>query len=403
MTNKRTFKRQSKSGTPTTKRLPAIKLKNVYEVLPNQKNPTDNHEASSPPESIIVKTPTPIRKKFRVSKFKLWMMLLFSIFGLLIAITLSFWWYMSVFEQSSNTKAGNLIEDLNDSVGYNLFESQNEFNLLFMSTINSPENQSALLLDSIILINLKPGGTIGMLSIPKDLWIQSLQTKMDALYFYGEDSQASTGPELVRSVVKEITGKQIDRHLVISTDTISSLIDQIGGLNIKISQPLSVPLTNVSASESTASAISESFFSFNQGQYDLDGERALLYSQSESIPESLKNQHYSSSARQQQLFLAILARLSQFDVYSNPNLVGKTYSLWHHEVETDLSNTEAFAIIKFINSRKQLISLSLPTTTSTKDFPLLTVPELSKYDQWVYEPIDPTFKTISEWIIGQGL
>ena len=85
------------------------------------------------------------------------------------------------------------------------------------------QRETSLLTDSMIVAHYEPTlNQITLTSLPRDLWIESLQTRINALYYYGQQANPEEGMALVRSVVNEITGYSVDHYVLITMDSLAS-------------------------------------------------------------------------------------------------------------------------------------------------------------------------------------
>jgi len=91
--------------------------------------------------------------------------------------------------------------------------------------------------DTMILLTVDPlTKTAGMLSIPRDMWVNIPgfeYGKINMAYFYGEGSkQPGGGPELARKTVEQFIGVPVQYYAQIDFNTFVEFIDLIGGIDI---------------------------------------------------------------------------------------------------------------------------------------------------------------------------
>ena len=99
--------------------------------------------------------------------------------------------------------------------------------------------------DSMILLTVDPlSKTAGMMSIPRDIWtiIPGFDYyKINTAYFLGERYQLpGGGPELARQTVENFLGVPVDYYAQINFNTFVEFIDALGGLDMKIKNPIKV-------------------------------------------------------------------------------------------------------------------------------------------------------------------
>src|SRR3989338_3241310 len=96
-------------------------------------------------------------------------------------------------------------------------------------------HDGATLSDSIIVANynLKTHKLI-TISIPRDIWSDTLQDKINSAYAYGEAKQKNGGLKLAKAKVAGIIGMPISYGIVISFDRFQKLIDYLGGVDVTV-------------------------------------------------------------------------------------------------------------------------------------------------------------------------
>jgi len=91
--------------------------------------------------------------------------------------------------------------------------------------------------DSMILLTIDPlSKTAGMMSIPRDMWVNIPgfgYGRINMAYYFGESSKLpSGGPELARKTVEQFIGVPIQYYAQIDFGTFVEFIDLIGGIDI---------------------------------------------------------------------------------------------------------------------------------------------------------------------------
>lgn len=99
--------------------------------------------------------------------------------------------------------------------------------------------------DSMMLLTVDPlSMTAGILSIPRDIWtvIPGFDYfKINTAYFLGERYKLpGGGPQLAKETVENFMGVPIDYYAQIDFNTFVEFIDALGGLDMKIKEPIKV-------------------------------------------------------------------------------------------------------------------------------------------------------------------
>jgi LCP family protein required for cell wall assembly len=95
--------------------------------------------------------------------------------------------------------------------------------------------------DTIVLVTVEPFRPyIGMLSIPRDLWVKIPgigENRINTANFFAEAKRVGSGPQAVRETIKENFGLDIKYYLRIRFDDFRKIVDAMGGLDITLQEP----------------------------------------------------------------------------------------------------------------------------------------------------------------------
>ena len=126
-------------------------------------------------------------------------------------------------------------------LGLVFFVSPGRTNVLVLG-IDSRENSNLGRSDTIILTTIDPSQPyIGMLSIPRDLWVlvpDHGPDRINTAHFYGEAEQVNSGPEKTMETIRSNFG--VDVHYFVRLNHVGflDLIDHLGGIDVVIDQPI---------------------------------------------------------------------------------------------------------------------------------------------------------------------
>lgn len=115
-------------------------------------------------------------------------------------------------------------------------------NILLLGTDDSPERGSVGRTDTIILgtiVPLKP--YVGMLSIPRDLWVTVPnvgEQRINTAYFFAEANQPGTGPGAAVQTIRDNFGISVHYYAVIHMPGLTSVVDTLGGVDIDLDSPI---------------------------------------------------------------------------------------------------------------------------------------------------------------------
>jgi polyisoprenyl-teichoic acid--peptidoglycan teichoic acid transferase len=149
--------------------------------------------------------------------------------------------------------------------------------------------------DSMILLTMDPvTNNAGMLSIPRDLWVNIPgygEDKINTAYFNGEaDKLPGGGAGMAVKTVESLLGITINYYAVIDFNAFVKFIDETGGVDIYVNDDIVVdPLGPGNA------------VLLREGLLTLDGATALAYARARNTDHG----DFDRAARQQQVILAI--------------------------------------------------------------------------------------------------
>jgi LCP family protein required for cell wall assembly len=133
-------------------------------------------------------------------------------------------------------------------------------NILLLGIDRAPEGTDVARTDTIILttiIPLKP--YIGMLSIPRDLWVLIPgvgENRINTAHFFAESTTPGAGPSAAMDTVASNFGVDVDHYVRFRFESLVDFVDAFGGVQISLDQTMA---------------------GYPPGDYRLDGEKALAF------------------------------------------------------------------------------------------------------------------------------
>jgi LCP family protein required for cell wall assembly len=202
--------------------------------------------------------------------------------------------------------------------------------------------------DTMVLLTIDPiTKTAGMLSIPRDLWVEIPgfeHNRINTAYFLGETYKVpGGGPALAMETVENLLGVPIQYYAVIEFSTFEQMIDEIGGIDVLVKQEVKI------------SPIGRDSFWLEAKPYHFDGAETLAYARARKT----EGGDFDRAERQQQVALAIRDRVVGFDMI--PTLITKApalYSQFRTGVRTNIINTNA-PPAQLVEQIQQLVSLGM--------------------------------------------
>jgi LCP family protein required for cell wall assembly len=211
-----------------------------------------------------------------------------------------------------------------------LFVPPGRTNVLLLGLDRRPDEVTgAVRSDTMILATINPPARyIGMLSIPRDLYVsQPLggTDRINTAYFYGELYAAGTGPAMAMQVVSTNFGVTLNHYVRVDLAGFVNVIDAMGGIDLDVPDPLV-------DDEYPTYDYGTTTVEFAAGPQHMDGERALAYARIRHGSSDLQR-----AERQQRVIVAALQKLLSPLTWPRLPLVAAAVA---RSVETNLSLLE---------------------------------------------------------------
>nr|WP_300339521.1 LCP family protein [Actinomyces sp.] len=184
--------------------------------------------------------------------------------------------------------------------------------------------------DTIMLVQVAGDRrSVNVMSIPRDSWVtipandvvdHDSQAKINAAYSWG-------GPTLLIQTVENVTGIHIDHFAVANFESFKKLTDDLGGVEITLTQPLDLRGTQDAATSDTV---------LEPGTHTLTGEQALIYARERY---TLPNGDFDRIKRQQNWMRAILKAMISKDTLTSPSKLASLITTIKDTVATDQAFT----------------------------------------------------------------
>ena len=261
------------------------------------------------------------------------------------------------------------------------------------------------LTDTVIFISIHhPTGRTVMLSLPRDIWVQSLRTKLNSTYYYGNLKQKGGGLILAKAAVEEIIDQPVHYAVAIDFDGFRKAVDLLGGVDIDVKQSFDdykYPIPGKETAEPEESRYEE--LHFEAGPQTLNGDRALKYVRSRNA-EGEEGTDYARVARQQQIVLSLQKKALSTQLLLSPSTMSRLIQIATSSVDTDITNGDITGFVKLAASfdRDQLITETLDQGDEESGrVGLLINPPIRNYaGQWVLIGKDDSWKQVQEYISG---
>jgi len=196
--------------------------------------------------------------------------------------------------------------------------------------------------DTMLILTIDPASkTAGLLSIPRDLWVQmpAMDTdgKINTAHFLGDAyNYPGGGPALARETVQENLGIPIDYTVRVNFNAFEKVVDAIGGVEICVAEPIDDPLYPAYDNYGYDP------LHIDAGCQTMPGPLALKYARTRHTGTD-----FDRAKRQQQVILAVRDKVIQQNLL--PQLVAQAPALLdtlQSSVQTDLSLDQMIQLAK---------------------------------------------------------
>lgn len=171
--------------------------------------------------------------------------------------------------------------------------------------------------DTMMVLTLDPlTKTAGMLSIPRDMWVNIPgfnYAKINTAYYLGEINKLpGGGPGLAVKTVEQFLGVPINYYAQIDFYAFVKVIDELGGLDIRIPEEIKVGLMGVPDGDVI----------LEPGVQNLDGLTVLGYARARYT----EGGDFDRAQRQQQIIMAVRKQILTFNML--PTIIAKSPALY---------------------------------------------------------------------------
>jgi polyisoprenyl-teichoic acid--peptidoglycan teichoic acid transferase len=319
---------------------------------------------------------------------------------ILIAIILAGIWIRQQLKNISHG-IGQVIYSVSNS---SLPEHAGRVNLLILG-VGGGTHEGFDLTDTILFVstNINTGDTV-LVSIPRDIWVASSKSKINATYHYGEERQPGTGGLIsAKAAVTEIINQPVDYAAVIDFSTFTKFIDTIGGVDVSVDRtfddldyPIAGKEDDLCSGDPDVRCRYEHVH-FDQGLQHMDGTTALKFVRSRHSTDPEEGSDFARSRRQEKVISAIKAKLISPEIIKRPHIYEDLITLLSQSVKTDIPQTAYYNLFKLgLKVKDQTLR-----TAALTDPDQLYHPDISsEFDnQWVLLPKTDLTASVSAFLV----
>lgn len=258
------------------------------------------------------------------------------------------------------------------------------------------------LTDTLMLLSIDlSGGDAVIISLPRDIWVESLKAKLNTAYHYGEAKQSGGGLVLVKAAVGEIINQPVHYALLVDFSGFERAVDVLGGILVEVPRGFVDNRYPIPGREEVQPETARyETIEFKAGKQQFDGATALKYVRSRQA-EGEEGSDFARAQRQQRVVLAFKDKLLTISTMLDLKKVRALRQLLAASVKTDLPPELYPDLVKLALKldREQLRTAVLDQGSAAEDIPpLLYNPPPVRFGQWVLLPVGGDWNIVFQYI-----
>jgi LCP family protein required for cell wall assembly len=248
--------------------------------------------------------------------------------------------------------------------------------------------------DTIILANIQ-SGNVNLVSLPRDLWDYTLNTKINQIYPQSQNN--SDQFNYIQSNYSRITGQNIDKTLIITTQNLSDLIKLIGGVDVYLDKGFKdekYPNPEYIQNPKSGAPIYTTI-EFPSGLVHLDDTNITQFVRSRKSAEDAVSggTDIGRIVRQQLVFDALFKKMTNPRLYANLPFIFKMYRYWYTQIQTNITDSDLLSII--YSNRQYIRQIKINKIALTDQ---IYHPATFINPQWVFLPLNKNYDAFRQYI-----
>lgn len=233
---------------------------------------------------------------------------------------------------------------------YPVWDGASRINILFVGLRGGDpvEGDCPFCTDTLILLTVDPvAETAGMISIPRDMWVNIPgfgYSRINTAWTLGRRSRLpGGGPDLTMKTVSHFIGVPVDYYVQVDFDTFVDVVDLLGGVDVNNDETLLLdPVSHGKDYPKVKLTCC--------GIRHLNGRTALAYARCRYPSQGCTDGDIGRARRQQKVIFGIRERI--FDPENFPELLRRApqlYSIFSAGIRTNLSFQDAVKLAILVN------------------------------------------------------
>ncbi|MFC1710470.1 LCP family protein, partial [Patescibacteria group bacterium] len=221
------------------------------------------------------------------------------------------------------------------------------------------------LTDTIIFASIShEDGSVSMISLPRDIWVDELKTKLNSLYYWGNQKQEGGGLILAKSHVEEVIGQPLHYGIVIDFEGFVDVIDVIGGVEVNVKNGFTDEKYPIMGKEDDECGGDTEFkcryktVKFDKGTQTMDGKTALIFVRSRNA-DGDEGTDLARAERQELIIASVKDKVLSSQILLSPKKLRSLYEISGNAIETDIdANVGPVLARKIFDARDNFVHFS---------------------------------------------
>lgn len=218
--------------------------------------------------------------------------------------------------------------------------------------IGGGTHAGADLTDTIMVLSLDHSGpALALISLPRDLWSETLKDKVNSAYHYGEEKKKGGGLVLSKVIVEDMIGLPVQYAMVVDFSVFQDVIDFVGGITIAVPHTFTDSEFPIEGKEDEPCDGDPQLrcryeaLHFDAGTQQMDGSLALKYVRSrQAVGE--EGSDFARSSRQQEVLVALKQKLTAPSLWLSPLRVKQLLVFFEKAIDSDMKIGELATVGK---------------------------------------------------------
>jgi len=283
-------------------------------------------------------------------------------------------------------------------------ESTNSRTNFLIMGIRGEGSDSPDLTDTLLVVSYShPDKQISLVSIPRDLWVSSLKTKINAVYHYGQfKDENGGGIKLAQSAILETLGLPIHYSAVINFTIFREAIDLVGGIDVSVANTFTDNQFPIEGKENALPVSSRyESITFTAGPNHMDGTTALKFVRSRHA-QGEEGTDIDRDRRQQLVISALKQKVFTIGFLTDRSKLTALYKLLKNRLDTNLTENlyPSLARLAFDSYRHPQKTIVLSYTPDNQGVTVLENPPVSNtyLNQWVLIAKDNNWPALAQYL-----